>query len=102
MGKLKPSDVEYVARLSGLKLSKTEVGEFRGQLDEVLDYFKKLSEVDTNGIEPTSNTTGLENITRVDKVITSSCLSQQEALSGSAREKNGYFVVEALLKHKDE
>lgn len=102
MGKLKSSDVEYVANLSGLKLSKADLNKFRSQLDEVLDYFKKLSEVDTSDIEPTSNTTGLESVMRDDKVLVSNCLDQREALSGAAREKNGYFVVDALLKHKDE
>ena len=60
--------IEHVAKLAKLELTNAEVEKFQKQLSEVLDYFNILNEVDTDGIEPTSQVTGLENVMREDKM----------------------------------
>ena len=58
--------------------------------------FEKLKEVDTKGVEITSQVTGLENVTRNDKE--SPCLSQDETLSNAKDKHNGLFKVKAVLE----
>ena len=69
---------------------------FEKQLSEILNYFEKLKEVDTKNVETTSQVTGLENVTREDKAINS--LTQEEALSNTKSQHNGFFKVKAILE----
>ena len=100
MSKLTRKDVEHVARLAKLKLSPKEIDLYLTQLGKVVDYVSELKEVDTEGTEPTSQTTGLENVMRPDKINSSQGLSQEEALAGSEKTHNGYFKVDAILTER--
>lgn len=88
-------DVKHVAKLANLTLKDEEVEKFESQLSSILDYIKKLQEVDTSSIEETSQVTGLENVEREDKTRPS--LSQEEALSNTKDKHNGMFRVKAVL-----
>ena len=48
-------EVEYIAGLARLHLSKEEVNSFCEQLSEIIDYIASLQAVDTSGIPPTSS-----------------------------------------------
>lgn len=90
-------DVSHVAKLASLPLSEAEKKKFEKQLSETLDYVKQLEELDTKGVEPTSQVTGLENVTRED-VVTSS-LPQEEVLKNAKSTYNGFFKVKAILEN---
>lgn len=88
-------DIHRVAKLADIPLSETEAAKLEKQLEETLDYVAQLNTLDTEHVEPTSQVTGLENVTR-DDVVTPS-LSQEEALKNAKRVHNGFFVVDAVL-----
>lgn len=69
--KLSKEDVLKIAKLSRLELTDREVDTFAGQMSEVLNYVKKLDEVDTEGVVETSQVTGLVNVFRKDEIIPS-------------------------------
>lgn len=96
--RLAEKEVEHVAKLANLTLTKEEVETFQKQLSEVLGYVEILGEVDTSNVEPTSQVTGLENVFREDK--TGESLSQDEALSGAKSKENGHFKVKAIFEDK--
>lgn len=98
MTKLTNEEILHVAKLAKLELTDAEIEKFAPQLSKVLDYFSELSEVDTKDIEPTSQTTGLENIKREDKITNNESLTQEEALSGTDNIYKGYFKVKAVLE----
>jgi aspartyl-tRNA(Asn)/glutamyl-tRNA(Gln) amidotransferase subunit C len=100
MADLKASDVKHVADLAKLSLNEIEVKRYKKQLSEVVSYVEKLQRVDTKGVEPTSQTTGLENVFSNDQADSKRQLTQKEALSGSENTHNGYFVVPMVLKEK--
>ena len=52
--------------------------------------------VNTDNIPETSQVTSLENITRND--VTSPSLSQDEAISNTSNQQNGFFKVKAILE----
>ena len=81
MSKLSKGQVRHVARLAGLKLTSEEISRFSIQLSQVLTYISQLNEVDTSSVEPTSQTTGLEDVLRKDKVGVGGGLSEKEAKS---------------------
>lgn len=86
MMKLTKKDVLHVAKLAKLTLTPKEITKFQEQLSKIVDYISQLSEVDTANLEPTSQTTGLENVFRIDEIK-----------STSLTQHNGYFVVNAVL-----
>lgn len=68
MTKLTRDDVLKLARLARLGLTDDEVAEFGKELSAILQYVEQLSGVDVDGLEPTSQVTGLTNVTRPDVV----------------------------------
>lgn len=102
MGKLTEKDVKHIAKLAKLNLKKEEISRYKNQLSEVLSHFEQLNEVDTSKTEATHQTTNLENITRRDEVRETDILTQKEALSGTDKVKNGYFVVPGLLEERSD
>lgn len=88
-------DVKHVAKLANLELKDSEVEKFEGQLSSILDYIKKLQEVDTSNVEETSHVTGLENVLREDE--TKPSLPQEEVLSNAKDKQNGMFKMKAIL-----
>jgi aspartyl-tRNA(Asn)/glutamyl-tRNA(Gln) amidotransferase subunit C len=58
--------VLHVARLARLRLSDEEVQTMTGELSKVLDHIEKISELDLDGVEPTSHVVELENVLRED------------------------------------
>jgi aspartyl-tRNA(Asn)/glutamyl-tRNA(Gln) amidotransferase subunit C len=97
MAKLTVSDIEHISSLAKLPLRKSEIEKYRRQLSNILDHVSELAKVDTDGIEATSQTTGLSGVSRKDEVDSSRLLSQDEALSGKDNTQNGYFVVKRLI-----
>ena len=80
MSPLSRGDVEHVAHLARLRLSHDEVRLLEGQLNDILDRFAVLAELDTDDIAPTAQTIELKNILRDDVVRPS--LDVEEALAG--------------------
>jgi aspartyl-tRNA(Asn)/glutamyl-tRNA(Gln) amidotransferase subunit C len=50
---LSKEEIEHLAKLSLINLSEEEKEKFSEQLNDILDYFQKLDELDTSNIEPT-------------------------------------------------
>lgn len=98
MAKLKKEDVLHIAKLAKLELSSQETHKFASQLSSVLDHFGELSQVETEGVIATSQTTGQENVTRKD--VAGSSLKLDEVTSGSEEIHNGYFKVDAILSER--
>jgi aspartyl-tRNA(Asn)/glutamyl-tRNA(Gln) amidotransferase subunit C len=60
--------VRHLAQLAKLKLSDEEIAKFAPQLSEILGFFEMLQEVDTSGVEETSQVTGLTNVMKIDEI----------------------------------
>jgi len=95
---LTKKDILHIAKLINLELTDEEINRFKKQLSEVIDYINKLNEVKIKDINPINQTTGLENITREDKIETLRLLTQDEALRNTSLRKNGFFKIKAIFK----
>jgi aspartyl-tRNA(Asn)/glutamyl-tRNA(Gln) amidotransferase subunit C len=89
-------DISHIAKLANLTLSDEEKSKFEKQLEETIHHIENLDSVDTSDAEPTSQVTGLENITREDEIKPS--LSQEEALSNAKATHKGFFKVKGILQ----
>ncbi len=59
-------DVQHIARLARIELTKEEEDRFGHELSAILQFVEQLNEVDTTGIEPMTGGTHLEQIARAD------------------------------------
>jgi aspartyl-tRNA(Asn)/glutamyl-tRNA(Gln) amidotransferase subunit C len=74
---LSEEQVKHVAKLARINLKDSEVKKFSGQLSDVLGYMDILKEVDTEGVEETSQVTGLTNVLGVDEVAEARCKREE-------------------------
>ena len=58
--------IEHIAKLARIELGDAEKERMTKQLGDILLYIGKLKEVDTTGVEPTAQVTGLEDVFRKD------------------------------------
>lgn len=91
------TDVRQIAKLASIPISDTQAEELTKQLGVTVAYVSKLQELPTEGVEETSQVTGLENVVREDVVDESRMLTQKEALANALHTHNGFFVVDAVL-----
>jgi aspartyl-tRNA(Asn)/glutamyl-tRNA(Gln) amidotransferase subunit C len=96
MSKLSRDDVLKLARLSRLKLSEEEVEKFRGELSDILEYVEVLNNVDTSGLEPTSQVTGLKNVMRKDETRDYG-YKTEDLLKNAPAVKDNQFKVRRVL-----
>ncbi|MBH1956172.1 Asp-tRNA(Asn)/Glu-tRNA(Gln) amidotransferase subunit GatC [Candidatus Saccharibacteria bacterium] len=78
-------EVQHLAQLSSLQLSDDETTNLQKDIGNILNYIQQLDELDTTGVEPTYQVTGLENIWRDDTVVQSSV--SRETLLSLAQDK---------------
>jgi aspartyl-tRNA(Asn)/glutamyl-tRNA(Gln) amidotransferase subunit C len=83
--------VLHVALLARLRLSDDEVGRMSSELSGILDHVDKISELDLEGIEPTSHVVELENVLRSDEPRPS--WPKQEILEPAPDPAEGAFRV---------
>ena len=82
-------EVEHVAWLAHIELSENEKALFTEQFNEILDYFKKIEEADTDGLEPTFHVLDLKNVSRRDKMVPS--LPIEEALKNAPKKEKKFI-----------
>mgnify|MGYP002761044502 CR=1 FL=1 len=81
--------VEQVSNNARIRLTEDEVDTFSSDLDDVLEKFESLQEVDVENVEPAFHPVELEEETRADQEASS--LTQEKALSNSENTEQGYF-----------
>ena len=59
--------VLHVARLARLRLDEGEIERMARELSSVLGHIEKISELELEGVEPTSHVIDVENVLRADE-----------------------------------
>lgn len=81
----------HVARLARLQLSDPEVERMAGELSHILEHVERISELDLEGVEPTSHVVDVANALRPDEPRP--CLDREVALGAApARTEDGFLV----------
>ena len=92
---LSSQDVEKIAALARLALTDEEKALYQEQLSAVLDYARRLDELDIAGVPPTASAVALQNVMRDDIVEPS--LPTEEALFNTARQSADQFQIQAVM-----
>lgn len=72
MTKISRATVLRLAQLSKLQLADDEADALAADITNILGYVEQLNELDTEGVQPTYQVTGLENVWSRDDVQPSS------------------------------
>lgn len=89
-------DVEHVADLARLELTEEEKNTFTEQLNTILHYVDKLSELNTDAVEPTSHVLHLQNVLREDEDRPS--LPIEQVLLNAPDEEDDQIKVPAVIE----
>ena len=89
-------DVESIAELARLYLTEEEKEDLTDVLNSILDYFDKLSELDTDNVEPLTHILPVQNVMRDDTVRAS--LGQEKALENAPKRDRGHFVIPKVIE----
>jgi aspartyl-tRNA(Asn)/glutamyl-tRNA(Gln) amidotransferase subunit C len=83
--------VLHVARLARLQLDDDEVERMAGELSQILGHVERISELDLEGVEPTSHVVEVTDALRPDEPRP--CLDREVALAAApARTEDGFLV----------
>jgi aspartyl-tRNA(Asn)/glutamyl-tRNA(Gln) amidotransferase subunit C len=88
-------EVLKVANLARLELTAAEESQFTTQLGDILDYFEQLSELDVEGVEPTTRAIDVSNVTRTDKQQV--CEDRDRILAGAPEQDGDFFRVPKIM-----
>ena len=89
-------DVGYVAELARLELTDEEKAVFQRQLEGIVGYVEKISEVDVDGVEPTMHGRPLVNAFRDDVVRPS--LPAETALGNAPQRVGDEFLRPKIVE----
>jgi aspartyl-tRNA(Asn)/glutamyl-tRNA(Gln) amidotransferase subunit C len=88
-------EVEHIAELARLNLTKEEKALYREQLSDILDYFAQLQSLDTADIPPTSSVLPAHSVLRTDSPRPG--LSTEELLNNAPDAEGNQFRVPPVL-----
>ncbi|MGL5438031.1 MAG: Asp-tRNA(Asn)/Glu-tRNA(Gln) amidotransferase subunit GatC [Lachnospiraceae bacterium] len=83
--------IDYVAILAKLELSADEKEAAKADMGRMLDYFDKLNELDTDGVEPLSHIFPIDNVFREDVIVNGD--DHERILKNAPEQKGGAFKV---------
>lgn len=92
---LTDDDVRKLALLARLDLSDEERAKVRPQLDSILGFVEKLSELETQDVEPMTTALDVDNRWRED--VSRPGLSNEQALENSPAHDDECFLVPPVL-----
>ena len=88
--------IQDLSRLAKLKFDASSAEKMKEDLEKMIGFVDKLSEIDTEGIEPLIYLSEEENVLRVDEI--SNEVSQKNALKNAPEKDSDYFKVPTVLK----
>ena len=88
-------EVRYIAKLSKLEIPEEELKYYAEEMGKILQYFKKLSTIDTSKIEEMSRAVDLKNVVRDDNAEES--IDKKDVLDNCPDVFGNYIKVPKIL-----
>ena len=88
--------VADLSRLAKLKFDASKAEKMKSDLDKIIGFVDKLSELDTEGIEPLIYLSEEVNVLRVDEIKHE--VSKENALKNAPQKDSDYFKVPTVLR----
>ena len=88
--------IQDIAALAKLEFDEKSAEQMKADLEKIIGFFDKLSEVDTDGVEPLIYLSEEVSVLREDEI--KAVVSQVEALKNAPEKDSDYFKVPTILK----
>ena len=88
--------VADLSRLAKLKFDASKAGKMKSDLDKIIGFVDKLSEIETEGVEPLIYLSKEVNVLRIDEIKHE--VSQENALKNAPQKDSDYFKVPTVLR----
>ena len=88
--------IQDIAALAKLEFDEQSAEQMKADLEKIIGFVDKLSEIDTEGVEPLIYLSEEVNVLREDEI--KDVLSQVEALKNASEKDSDYFKVPPILK----
>ena len=98
--KVSEKEVEKIASLSRLSLSKEELASHTEDMNNILDYMDLLNEIDTDGVDELVNVHDMKSPLREDKFEES--LEKDSVIKNSPESSSDYIEVPLVLKKESQ
>ncbi len=95
MTKITPDEVRRIAALANIGLNEDEIEPITLELGRIVQFIEQLQQVDTTGVVPTDQVTGLVDVLRPDEVR--SGLTREQLLANAPDQQDGFFKVKRVL-----
>lgn len=88
--------IEKLAHLARLEFKDDEKEELKGDLEKMIGFFDKLSELDTTGVEPLLHVSENVNIFRKDEVKGE--IPKEDVFKNAPLHNDAFFKVPKVIK----
>ncbi len=88
--------IQDIAALAKLEFDEKSAEQMKADLEKIIGFFDKLSEIDTDGVEPLIYLSEEVSVLREDEI--KAVVSQVEALKNAPEKDSDYFKVPTILK----
>lgn len=96
MSVLTTEEIKKIADLARMSITDSEAQNAAQNLSGILEHFEEIRSIDTEGIPPADDISGLQNVMRED-VAENNKLADPKELLKNAKTKNGYIEVSAVF-----
>lgn len=88
-------DIEYVAKLARIELTDEEKLTYSRQLEQILEYFDRLSKIDVSDVEPSAHAHAMYNVMRDD--VETPAMSVADALMNAPKARENQISVPKVV-----
>ena len=94
-------EIKHIAKLARLRVSPEEVEGYRQQLGSIIDYVKKLQELDTKNVPETQHAPGLSNVLRDDEIVACDPEVRRRIIEAFPRRQGDLLEVQAVFEDRE-
>ena len=98
--KITLDDARHVAKLARLALTEEQLVKLTPQLESILEYVAKISQVDVSGVEPMAHAVPLANVLRDD--VVQKPLEVEQVLQNAPDRDGAFFKVPKIIGGDEE
>jgi aspartyl-tRNA(Asn)/glutamyl-tRNA(Gln) amidotransferase subunit C len=91
------TEIDHLLKLARIELSSQEKEKIALDVENILDYVKQLQKVNTDGVEPMTGGTLLENICDLDKINEQKQNTSKELKKSASCLKDDYFKIPPIF-----
>ena len=90
--------VQHIAHLARLEFEGDDLNQIKGDMSKIIGFMDKLSELDTENVEPLIFMTDQVNVLREDK--SERKFTSEDALKNAPKRDSDYFRIPKVLDKK--